>query len=527
MTALKTPRAIVVGAGIGGLSSALMLAHAGMSVRVCEAGDAIGGKLRQVQFPGHDGIDCGPTVFTMRWLIDDFLETLGVSLDDLLSLQPINLLARHSWPDGSTLDLFADLERSVDEISRLSGSEEGQRYLAFRQQAKRAYDALETTFMRASRPSPPGLVLRMARRNPSDVFAISPFRTLWDELGRYFRDPRLQQLFGRYATYCGSSPFAAPATLMLVAHAESRGVWLIDGGMKQLASAFGHLASRFGVEISCNAAVSQILVSGGRTTGVRLADGETLSADVVVYNGDVNALPDYLMHASTRARAMRTPHHQRSQSAVTWTLVGEANNYDLAPHTVFFSSDYAREFEDVFRHGRLPREPTVYVHAPDRPVDGAPSATRNERLFVLVNAPANGDLNDDNREELERCQESMLRLTNSCGLSLRWPPQHVVCTTPRDFNQRFPGTGGALYGQVSHGWKASFRRPSNRTSITGLYLAGGSVHPGPGIPMALSSGRLAAECILKDFRLLHRSHRVGTIGGISTALAKTANSASQ
>ena len=179
----------------------------------------------------------------------------------------------------------------------------------------------------------------------------------------------------------------------------------------------------------------------------------------------------------------------------------------------------SRNSEDIFEKRRLPRKPTVYVHAPDRPADRrrAPNSGP-ERLFCLVNAPARGRyMRIQNRRNSTECQESMLRLMKRCGLNLRWQPQEMVRTTPSDFNRRFPGTGGALYGRASHGWRASFQRPGSRTHLKGLYLAGGSVHPGPGVPMAALSGRLAAKCLVTDFVRKPRFHPVATIGGTSTA----------
>ncbi len=514
---MRTPRVIVIGAGIGGLSAALELTAAGCDVRVLEAQPEIGGKLRQITFAGNAGIDSGPTVFTMRWVFDALFDRLGLNLDDHLKLEKLDLLARHSWARGGTLDLYADLARSTDAIAAFSSPAEAQRFRDFAATAQRIYETLENTFMAATQPNVFQLTGRIALENPFRLTAIHPFRTLWAELDRYFHDPRLRQLFARYATYCGSSPFLAPGTLMLIAHAEARGVWLIKGGMRQLALTFAKLATDQGATIRCNAPVAEILQTGGVIAGVRLADGEILDADALVFNGDANALSQSLLRHTSRADGFATPRKARSLSALTWSMLASADGYDLAPHTVFFGANYSGEFNDILDQDRLPAQPTVYVHAPDRPVDGAPNSDQSERLFCLVNAPAYGDRRDDNPEELDQCQASMLRLMRQCGLKLRWRPEHCVRTTPAMFDQLFPQTGGALYGRASHGWRSSFQRPANRTRITGLYLAGGSAHPGPGVPMAALSGRLAANCLVRDLRSTHRLHPAATIGGTSTA----------
>jgi len=521
---LRAPHAIVVGAGIGGLTAALELAGRDFDVTVCEAGSCAGGKIRQECFNGFRPIDCGPTVFTMRWIFDELLEAHGLDLEEMVDLKPLDLLARHAWPDGASLDLFRDEAASVEAITRMSGSAEGQRYRDFCQIAQTTFETLDRPFMRATRPNMAQLMARIIRQDAWGATAIHPFRSLWSQLGRHFHDPRLRQLFGRYATYCGSSPFQAPGTLMLIAHAERLGVWVIDGGMKRLATAIADAAQSRGVTFRYNCAVDAILSAGRTVRGVQLAGGETISADVVVFAGDCNALASGSVSGvntgGLNANAGLTVRRaQRSQSAVTWTLVGEATGYDLAPHTVFFGSDYKAEFDAVFRDTRLPAQPTTYIHAPDRPLDGtAVDSNQPERLFLLVNAPADGD--DPApcaTKDLERCQKNMLDLMTSCGLNLRWQAQHVVRATPQTFAQRFPGTGGALYGRASHGWRASFQRAGSRGPLKGLYLAGGSVHPGPGVPMAALSGRLAAACVLKDFRLQTRLHPAATIGGTLTA----------
>ena len=343
---------------------------------------------------------------------------------------------------------------------------------------------------------------------------MQPFASLWTALDPYFRDPRLRQLFARYATYCGSSPFCAPATLMLIAHVEQAGVWYVEGGMHRLATQLAALAEAKGARLRFATGIAEILISHGRIAGVRTEAGERFGVDAVVCNADNGALASGLFGRAAM-RAVRTmPASGRSLSAVTWNLVAHTAGFDLAHHSVFFSRDYRAEFDQIFRHGRLPSSPTIYVCAQDRR-DAQPGAAREERLLLLINAPPTGDAGDLDPTELESCEEGVFRTLAKFGLQLSPPSGARVRTSPADFHRLFPATGGALYGAASHGWRASFRRPGSRSAIPGLYLAGGSSHPGAGVPMAATSGRLAAACIMSDYASITRSRTMAMSGGTS------------
>lgn len=514
-------RVIVVGAGIGGLVAALELAARGVEVLLLERAAGPGGKMREVSVGGV-AMDAGPTVFTMRWVFEELFDAVGARLADHLRLQPLGVLARHAWSEHERLDLFADIARSADAIGAFAGAQASRGYLEFCARARRIYRTLEHPFLRSARPNPVSLAHRVGLRGLPDLMRIAPFARLWPELGRHFADPRLRQLFGRYATYCGASPFLAPATLMLVAHVEQEGVWLVDGGMHRVAQAVATLARERGAVLRFDASVSEVLTHAGRACGVRLADGEELAAAAVVFNGDVAALGAGLLGAAARTAAAPVAPAHRSLSALTWNLLAPTKGFPLSRHTVFFSADYAAEFDDL-RRARLPSSPTVYVCAQDRKDDDA-TAPAAERLLMIVNAPATGDAHPFTPEELMRCEAQTFRTMARCGLQVAHSPANTTMTTPEDFDRLFPATGGALYGRASHGWTASFSRPGARSRLPGLYLAGGTVHPGPGVPMAALSGRQAAASVIADrasARALRRpstppSRPAATPGGTST-----------
>ena len=523
-TQLRDKHVIVVGAGMGGLVSALLLAHSGVRVTLVESAATPGGKMRQINVGGVL-VDSGPTVFTMRWVFEQIFAQVGCNLSDMVKLTPLDILCRHAW--GNTdkrLDLFTDVARSADAIARFSSPAEAKRFIAFCQKAKDIYNHLEGPYIRSSRPSLASMGADLGASGLAALASLGPFASLWQSLGHYFHDPRLRQLFGRYATYCGASPWAAPATLMLVAHVELDGVWSVDGGMHALAKAMAHQAEKQGATLRYSSPCQRILVKNGYACGVELAGGEQLHADAVVFNGDASALAQGLLGDGAQHATKNTPLPKRSLSAVTWSVNAKTSGFPLVRHNVFFDADYKLEFDEIFKQHKLPSRGTVYVCAQDR-VDTAQNIDGNERLLCLVNAPAVGDQDGQNLtpSEIQSCQEQSLKLLGQCGLALdlNSATAQSVVTTPADFNRLFPGTGGALYGQASHGWMTPFQRPSSASKLPGLYLAGGSVHPGPGVPMAALSGQLAAASVLAFLTSTRPLGRVRISGGMSMRSATT------
>jgi 1-hydroxycarotenoid 3,4-desaturase len=285
---------------------------------------------------------------------------------------------------------------------------------------------------------------------------------------------------------------------MLIAHVERIGVWSVDGGMYRIADAVRRLALSLGVEFEFGRHVKRLLVDAGRVGGVVLDGGEQQLADAVVFNGDAQALAQGLLGDPLRSAVTRLAAGRRSLSALTWNLLTPARGFPLLRHTVFFSRDYPAEFDELLAARRLPTDPTVYVCAQDRGDAAADETGAPERLLCLVNAPPQDDDRPLSNEEIEACESRTFRRLAESGLDLaptspgRW--RHA----PIDWARRFPGTGGALYGQATHGWRASFSRPSADSRWPGLYLAGGSTHPGAGVPMAALSGLQAAQRYLAD-----------------------------
>jgi 1-hydroxycarotenoid 3,4-desaturase len=466
---------VIFGAGMGGLSAAIALAAKGERVVVLERQRGPGGKMLP-QVIGGAAFDTGPTVFTMRWVFEDLFGLAGQDFSSAVDAKPLQTLARHGWRGGATLDLFADQKRSQDAVGDFAGAEAALQFRGFMAESKLVYEALEKPFLRAQRQSMLGLAVGMGL---SGMTRISPFESLWKALQRHFTDPRLRQLFGRYATYCGSSPFESPATLMLIAHVEAMGVWRLTGGMAALATALESLAKRLGVEFHYGCGVEKITVQNSRVSTVVDQHGIAHPCDAIICNADTNAVATKLFGSDAASGLTPTTTAENSLSAITWCLQTKSSGFELEHHTVFFSDDYIREFEEL-KNGPS-TDPTVYV-----------CDQGQQRKLLLINAPARNS-------NLDRAFEKhMLAKLSACGLQLEWPAEEVLLRTPQDFAQLYPATNGALYGRASHGWQTTFKRPQARTKVPGLYLAGGSVHPGPGVPMAALSGMRAAEALLQD-----------------------------
>ena len=486
---------IIIGAGIGGLSAAIRLAAAGRRVTVLEQNPAVGGKMSEIRAEGFRW-DTGPSVITMRHVFEELFASAGRKLDDYLTLRPVDPLTRYFYPDGATLDAARDLSQMVGEIERIAPDpRDVEGYLSFLAYAARIHRITGPVFIYNDPPT----FWRVARTPLRDIPAVDPLRTMDAAIRGFVRSPKLRQLLGRFATYVGASPYLAPATLSVIAHVElTGGVWYPQGGIYSIARAFETLARELGVEIRTDTPVRCIDVQNGAVAGVELADGERLEARQVIANVDVATVYEKLLprDAVSPRRVQTLTSAEPSCSGLILLLGVDKQFPRLAHHNIFFSRDYRREFDDIFKRGVPPDDPTIYLAITSKSdPDHAPPG--GENWFVLVNAPARKA--DQPAPDFSAYRDKILARLADYGFDARGHIRAEQMLTPRDLERLTGARGGALYGASSNDRFNALRRPHNRApDVRGLYFAGGTTHPGGGVPMVTLSGKVAARMVLED-----------------------------
>ncbi|MCU1362138.1 MAG: putative phytoene dehydrogenase [Ilumatobacteraceae bacterium] len=472
--AVTVAEAVVIGAGVGGLAVAIRLAVAGHRVTVIERAQHAGGKLAVHERDGFV-FDIGPSLVTLPHVFDELFRLAGTSLHEQLTMVRLDPQFHYHWGDGRSL-IVGD-----------SGCDEPG-YRAFVDHGKRIWDVSERTFFAGPMSGPVALARRLRRAR--DLTDIDALRTLDASARRYFDDPHMVQWAGRYATYSGSSPYAAPATLGCIAHVEQHGgCWYPMGGLAMLRDALVRVAERVGVQICLSTEVHQISCAGGRVTGVRLQD-ESLAADIVVANADAQHLyADLLPDARVLRRVRRA---QPSTSAFVMMAGVRGRTTGIGHHNVWFSGDARAEFDQLADH-RLADDPTVYACV-SSVTDASQAPPGDENWFMLINVPA--------RAQIDRQAYSAVVLDRlrRDGIDLAPRTAFTETLTPADFEQRYRSPGGAIYGSSSNGRRAAFVRPANRGAVRGLYLVGGSSHPGGGLPLVTMGARIVAGMIESDAR---------------------------
>lgn len=516
----NTKQIIVIGAGIGGLTAAIHLAIQGHRVRILERQSQVGGKLNQITLDGFS-FDTGPSLITMPSVLRDLFQVAGRRLEDYLDLVPLDITCRYFYRDGLILNAWRDHSQLAAEFANLS-PHDGEALWRFLRDGQTLFEAAASPFLYSSLDGP----FAVLRTFISDAFhrhrsslidhtstwlarmrtilTVLSSATLDQYIRTIFKDEHLRQLFDRYATYNGSSPYQVAAVYSIIPYIEmATGGWYPRGGIYTLACTLERIAGELGVSIETNCNVRRILVERGRANGVVLGDGRVLRSDAVVANSDVvTTYRELLSPAVSKKPYLRCLERLEPSSSGFVLLLGTKKHYpQLAHHNIFFSDDYHNEFEDLFAYRRPLRNPTIYVCATTR-TDASQAPMGCENLFVLVNAPYLTAYSDWEHDTAAYRDHILDLLASYKQIDLTDLRQSIVCETiltPEDFKRLYGANAGSIYGLSSNTRMAPFTRPSNRAkNIHGLYFVGGSTHPGGGVPLVMLSGKIVANLVKED-----------------------------
>jgi phytoene desaturase len=450
----------------------------------------VGGKAGSLSEDGFR-FDTGPSLLTMPHVFAQLFAEVGESLEDSLTFVPLAPICRYFFPDGTRLSAFSDVETFGREIEAATVDTRAslERYLAY---GRRLYDLTADLFLWHSLHEASSYLRLPALRSIFGLWRIDAMRSMDAAHRAFFRDARMVQLFDRYATYNGSSPYRAPATLNIIPYVEyGMGGYAVEGGIYAIPAALEGLARRQGVQIHLGTRVERILVRNGRVAGIG-AGGREQPYDLVVSNADVLRTYAELLQEPEAPLARRYLGLEPSSSGLVFFWGMKESYPELGVNNIFFSGDYPAEFRALFEEGRCPAEPTVYVNITSK-VTPADAPAGGENWFVLVNAPCNSG--QDWTAEAAAVRGRVLeRLRRGLGRDVEAGIRVERVMSPADIERDTGSRLGSLYGISSNTRMAAFLRHRNRSlRPRGLYLCGGSVHPGGGMPLAVLSGKITAD----------------------------------
>jgi len=491
---MKSPSAIVIGAGIGGIATAAHLARKGLKVTVFEKNAQPGGRFDCFTRQGHY-FDTGPTLLVMPLLYEAEFAALGTSLRDMVDLQRVDPTYHLVFDDGSQLALTSDLKSMEDQLEAIEpGSFPG--FLRYLKEGHQHYHlSMERLVNRDFRNPFEFFTLR----NIPLLFQLKPLQRHYPHMSAYFREPRLKAAFTFQDVYMGLSPFEAPATFSMMPYTElAHGVWYPKGGMYKLVEALTDIARQAGVEFVFKTGVKQVELNGKRARGVVLADGQQVQADVVVANADLPYVYQNLLPPDGQAK--RLAHKRFSCSVVSFFWGVDKPVKELGPHTLFLSDDFRGNFDGIARDLTLPDNPSLYIHAPTR-LDPSLAPPGEDTLIAIVpvgHMSENGD--QDWRVMRDKARQAVFNRLKILGITdLESHIKFETNYTPLSWRKRYNLMKGATHGLCHNLTQLGYFRPKNRHSrYRNLYFVGASTHPGTGVPTALVSARLVAQRVMDD-----------------------------
>lgn len=489
-------RIAIIGAGLGGLSAAVRLANSGFEVDVFEQNDDAGGKAGSLVFDGFR-FDTGPSLLTMPNVLKELFSECGENLSDYINLKKLDIICKYFYTDGTIINAYSDLNQFGKEIEKSTHDKQKnlKNYLSY---CKTIYDLTAELFLYNSPQKASTYFSKKAFTALFQIKSIDPFRTVHQANSFFFRDKKMVQLFDRYATYNGSNPYAAPATLNIIPHVEySLGSYIPQDGIFSISKSLKQLAENKGVNIYFNSKVEKIEVKNKSVKGV-VVGGKLQPYDVVISNSDIINTYKTLVDVDSSKIINKLGRHDLSTSALVfyWGLKGKHEKLEI--HNILFSEDYKMEFDDLFTNRVIHNDPTIYIYISSKykPSD-APKDCEN--WFVMINTPQNINQNwDEEKEKFRKVITEKIKKILSIDIADKIIAERVL--TPIDLEKQTGSYRGSIYGISSNDRFAAFlRHPNFSKDISGLYFCGGSVHPGGGIPLVILSGKIAADMINKKY----------------------------
>lgn len=489
-------KVIVIGAGVGGMAVASRLSLQGYEVEVIEKNEYPGGKLSHFQL-GDFNFDAGPSLFTCPQLIEDLFSDAKVSMDSYFKYEKLQVACNYFYEDGTMIKAHTDKNIFASELLQKT-NEPPENLFRYLRNASNAYHNIGTIFLNHSLHT-----IQTIFKAPIIKALINlKFAYLFSSLNNYnkqkFKSPKLVQLFNRFATYSGSNPYKAPSMLSLIGHLEqNEGAHYPKGGMISITNALYRLSLTLGVKYTFGKSVQKILKSGNHVNGI-LMDNNVHDADIIVSNMDIYYTYKNLLNDNIKANTIKKQERSSSALIFYWGINKEFPQLDL--HNIFFSVDYKSEFDSIFNTGVLFDDPTVYINITSKREPGIHAPLGKENWFVMINVPANNGQDWFVMEQFYR-KAVIKKINKILGENIEPFIEVSEVLTPVSIESKTLSYMGSLYGTSSNSKMAAFlRQPNYSNTLKGLYFVGGTVHPGGGIPLCLSSAKIVSNLVQSKYK---------------------------
>lgn len=487
---MRKLEAVVIGAGIAGIASAIRLAVKGYSVTVFEANNYPGGKLSEIIQGGYR-FDAGPSLFTMPQYVDELFALAGKDPKAYFSYRKLDEVCNYFWEDHTKLTAYADLNKFAQEVADKTNSE-SKEVLKYFNKSKDIYEITHHIFLEKSLHLLNSYTNLNTFKSVLRFGEIDAFRTMAKANQSFFTDKKMTQFANRFATYNGSNPYEAPATLNVIPHLEQHfGAYFPEGGMFNITKSLVALAEDLGVFFNYNTKVDEIVVDNKKIKGI-IVNNEQIPADVIVSNMDIYFTYKNLLKNEKQPKKILKQERSSSALIFYWGIKKEFK--ELGLHNIFFSNNYKDEFDAIFKHQTIHHDPTVYINISSK-FNSSDAPTGCENWFTMINVPNNSGQDWDVLIKEARAH-IIKKLNTNLGVNLTDLIESESILDPRLIEQKTSSFKGSIYGTSSNGKFAAFLRQANFSKqIKNLYFVGGSVHPGGGIPLALLSAKIVGEMI--------------------------------